>query len=599
MHRIVKSLVWIVLLVILLSGFIHLLDMKVTPFQGEFPRPLVSYQDDHLKTISEILSHRIHAEPFNLVATIIFFLAIIHTLMTSWFHKLANRFDIWHQGMIEQGKRHKNSSSVLGGLFRMIGEVEVVFGLWALILGVAIYFYYDWHTFIGYVDKLSYREAIFILVIMTIASSRAILKLFEMIMWRIVKACGGSLDAWWFTILLISAPLSSLVTGPAAMTICAFLLADKFYSLEPSNRLKYVTIALLFINVSIGGGMTNFASPPILMVAGVWEWDNIFMLTTFGPPILISVVTSTFLYYILFKKDFNDLKKPYADYCYKKNIQSRFISEKEMEVIFSDLGQNVDARVGFSRELNAYSVILKDSITHLVRAKLTPEEIGQYDISLAIDEKFESVKMTEMRRTIPGLLTVEERPEQIDPNWDNREDDVPGWIIMVHVAFMVWTIFSADEPVLFIGGFLFYLGFYQISSSYQNRLDLKPAVMVAFFLAGIVIHGTLQVWWIAPLLAHLPELGLNIAAIVLTAFNDNAAITYLATLVPNLSDELKYAIVSGAITGGGLTVIANSPNPIGQSVLKKHFDDGISAVGLFKYAFAPTVLAGIVFFMLR
>lgn len=598
-NKVSKILLWVLILTLLIGGFIYLLNVKVTTYQGEFPRPLESYQDSHMKVISEILAHRIHVEPFNLVASIIFFLAILHTMMASWFHKQAHVQDQKHQALIDAGKCHKNSHSISGGIFHLIGEVEVVFGLWALVLGAAIYFYYDWHTFVGYVDNLGYKEAIFILVIMIIASSRPILKLFELIMWQIVKAFNGSLVAWWFTILLMSAPLSSLITGPAAMTISAFLLADKFYSLKPSHRLKYATVALLFINVSIGGGLTNFASPPILMVAGVWGWDNAFMLSTFGIPVLISVVIPTVLYFFMFRKDFEALRGPYESYRYEKYIQHRFISEKELENLFSGLEHNVDQRIGFSSELNAYSDILKDSIKTLAKSKLTPEELEQYDVNRAIDEKFESIKLEELRRTIPGLLPLEDRPQFLDPNWDNREDTVPYWIILTHVGFMVWTIFSAHEPVLFLGGFLFYLGFYQVTAFYQNRLDLRPPLLVAFFIAGIVIHGTLQSWWIAPVLANLPELGLNITAIVLTAFNDNAAITYLATLVPGLSDPLKYAIVSGAITGGGLTIIANSPNPIGQSVLKSHFDNGISAVGLFQYAFVPTVIAAFVFFMFR
>lgn len=599
MNKLSKILLWVLLLVILIGGFVYLLNVKVTTYQGEFPRSLESYQDSHMKNIPAILSHRIRVEPFNLVATLIFVMAIMHTMMASWFHKLAHFHDEKQRILIEQGKIHKNYQSIAGGVFHLIGEVEVVFGLWSLVLGAAIYFYYDWHTFVNYVGELGYKEAIFILVIMTIASSRPILKLFEMMMGRIVKTVNGGLVAWWFTIILMSAPLSSLITGPAAMTISAFLLAEKFYRLNPSNRLKYATLALLFINVSVGGGMTNFASPPILMVAGVWNWSNSFMLTTFGLPILISVIVPTILYYFLFRKDFSDLKEPYEDYLFKTEIQHRFISEKELESLFSNLEHNVDLRVGFSSELNAYSQILRENIKTLAKSKLTPEELEQYDISNAIDEKFEDIKLEEMRRTIPGLLAAEDRPHNADPNWDSREDTVPFWIIMMHVGFMIWTIFTAHEPVLFLGGFLFYLGFYQVTGFYQNRIDLKPALLVAFFIAGIVIHGTLQAWWIAPILANLPELGLNITAIFLTAFNDNAAITYLSTLVPNLPDELKYAIVSGAITGGGLTVIANSPNPIGQSVLKKYFDNGISGAGLFQYAFVPTVIAAYVFFMFR
>jgi Na+/H+ antiporter NhaD/arsenite permease-like protein len=81
-----------------------------------------------------------------------------------------------------------------------------------------------------------------------------------------------------------------------------------------------------------------------------------------------------------------------------------------------------------------------------------------------------------------------------------------------------------------------------------------------------------------------------LGAAVLTAFNDNAAITFLSTLVPGFTGSLKYAVVAGAVTGGGLTVIANAPNPAGQSLLKKYFENGISAVGLLKAAILPTVI---------
>ena len=204
-----------------------------------------------------------------------------------------------------------------------------------------------------------------------------------------------------------------------------------------------------------------------------------------------------------------------------------------------------------------------------------------------------------MCRTIPGLLPSDKRPPYMDPNWDQREDSVPSWIIVVHLFFLIWTVINSHEPVLFLAGLLFFLGFYQVTSFYQNRLDLKPPLLVAFFLAGLIIHGTLQGWWIAPLLGSLPELGLNITAIVLTAFNDNSAITYLSTLVTDFPDELKYSIVSGAISGGGLTLIANAPNPVGQSILKRYFNNGISSGLLLKYALLPTIISATVFYLIK
>ncbi len=102
---------------------------------------------------------------------------------------------------------------------------------------------------------------------------------------------------------------------------------------------------------------------------------------------------------------------------------------------------------------------------------------------------------------------------------------------------MAWTVVNAHYPALFIGGFLFFIGFAKATSPYQSRLDLKSPLLVGFFLGGLVIHGGLQGWWIQPLLASLSEQPLFFGATLLTAFNDNALITYLATLVPNLGDS--------------------------------------------------------------
>ena len=175
---------------------------------------------------------------------------------------------------------------------------------------------------------------------------------------------------------------------------------------------------------------------------------------------------------------------------------------------------------------------------------------------------------------------------------------VPRWIVAVHLAFIAWTVVNAHYPVLFLGGFLFFLGFVRATAAYQSRIELKTPLLVGFFLAGLVIHGGVQAWWIAPVLSRLPENPLFLGAAALTAVNDNALITYLATLVPNLSDELKLAVVQGAVVGGGLTVIANAPNPAGQALLGRFFDGAISPLGLFAAAIVPTLIAGGVFRLL-
>jgi hypothetical protein len=175
---------------------------------------------------------------------------------------------------------------------------------------------------------------------------------------------------------------------------------------------------------------------------------------------------------------------------------------------------------------------------------------------------------------------------------------VPGWLTAVHALFMVWTIVNAHYPAMFIGGFLFFLGFARATSAYQSRIELRIPLLVGFFLAGLVVHGGLQGWWIAPVLGRLSELPLFVGAALLTGFNDNALITFLATLVPNLDDRLKIAVVQGAVTGGGLTIIANAPNPAGNALLARFFDGAVSPIGLALSALVPTVIAALAFILL-
>jgi hypothetical protein len=205
------------------------------------------------------------------------------------------------------------------------------------------------------------------------------------------------------------------------------------------------------------------------------------------------------------------------------------------------------------------------------------------------------------RRELAALGT--KRPVlDIDPPEDEAHVAVPlpapAWITVAHIAFMAWTVFTAHYPAFFLGGFLFFIGFLRATAPYQSKLELKAPLLVGFFLAGLVVHGGLQAWWIAPVLASLREEPLFLTATILTAFNDNALITYLATLVPDLSDALKAAVVEGAVTGGGLTVIANAPNPAGQALLARFFGGAVSPLGLLAGALVPTLLAAIAFRLL-
>jgi len=476
-----------------------------------FPKALDSYEDENIENVSDVLKNRIIREPFNLVASMIFLLAIMHTFVATKFTALAKKLEKNHKTMLARRKR-KDKKKYSGQTFEevdfiahiahFLGEVEVIFGLWVMVLGVAASFFFSWQTFVDYVShKVNFTEPLFVVIIMILASARPIIRLAEISLEKIASIGGKSPASWWFVILTIGPILGSFITEPGAMTISAFLLVRHFYDLKPSPRFSYATLGLLFVNVSVGGTLSHFAAPPVLMVAGKWQWGLTFMLTQFGWKAIIGIVLSNILYLIVFSKEFSKLKR---------------------------------------------------------RAKAAEELIP----------------------------------------WEERKDPIPLWIFLFHVFFMVWTVFNAHNPPLFIGGFLIYLGMYQATIHHQNRTDMRSPLMVGFFLAGLVIHGGLQGWWLAPVLGSLSEVPLMLGATFLTALNDNAAITYLSSLVPNLSDSMKYAVMAGAVTGGGLTVIANAPNPAGQSILSPFFENGISPMGLALAASAPTIIVGLAFMLL-
>ena len=258
-----------------------------------FPRSLDSYNDAEVDSIFAILINRVKQEPFNLIATLIFLCAIIHTFLTSKFMAVAHKWEHEHEQKIKKGLVDKNSVHHRAEIFHFLGEVEAVFGLWVIALLGAIFFFYDWQTAVNYiVYEVNFVEAEFVVVIMTLASTRPILKLTESIMWKIANLLGGTLTAWWFTILTAGPLLGSLITEPAAMTISALLLANKFYDLGPSAKLKYATIGLLFVNISVGGTLSNFAAPPVLMVATPWNWDMVYMIVHFGWKAILGIIIS-------------------------------------------------------------------------------------------------------------------------------------------------------------------------------------------------------------------------------------------------------------------------------------------------------------------
>ncbi len=564
-----------------------------------FPPSLDSYNDADVDSIMAILKNRVRQVPFNLVATLIFFCAIIHTFLTHKFLAISHRWEHDHEERKKQGLVGRRSVHHGAELFHFLGEVEAVFGIWVIALVGAIFFFYDWQAVVNYIGhRVNFTEPLFVVVIMTLASTRPILKLSGSIMWKIANLLGGTLTAWWFTILTLGPVLGSLITEPAAMTISALLLGHKLYDLQPSEKFKYATIGLLFVNISVGGTLSHFAAPPVLMVAGPWNWGMGHMILNFGWKAVLGIMISNGLYFLVFRKEFMRLQHDFAVRSLKDYIQRKYLSHRaldaEIEKIVATVNEEMELAESFDRQIGKLVESTKQRLENRLKEQhfkeITRKGIDPSLVKEAFDQRFEEIRLLRMRQALPALLPENQRPDFRDPQWDERDDPVPAWIIGVHVLFMAWTIFNAHHPELFIPGLLFFLGFAEVTSPFQNRIDLKPALLVGFFLGGLVVHGGVQGWWIAPVLGNLTEIPLKIVSTVLTAFNDNAAITYLSTLVPNFDDNLKYAVVAGAVAGGGLTVIANAPNPAGQSILKKYFKDGVSPAGLLAGAIVPTVV---------
>ncbi|MEY2878824.1 MAG: hypothetical protein RLZZ15_1204 [Verrucomicrobiota bacterium] len=468
------------------------------------PVPLDRYHDAAGASLWSVLAARAAAEPFNLVAAAIFLCAIVHTFLTAKIRHWAHVVEARHAARLARDRppatdhnadNHPDEVSFAGQMLHFFGEVEAVFGVWVLVLAAAITWCKGWPAVVGYVGQhVGYTEPMFVVVIMALAATHPVLGFAEAGLRRVAALGGGTPPAWWLAILLLAPLLGSLITEPAAMTIAALLLARQFYEFQPGARLRYATLGLLFVNISVGGTLTHFAAPPVIMVAKAWRWDIGYMLTHFGWRAALGIAVATAIYFAVFR-----------------------------------------------RELAALAA----------RAAARP--------------------------------AAAPRPA------------APAWITAVHLLFMAFTVWQAHEPVLFVGGFLFFLAFSEATAHHQSPVELRGPILVGFFLAGLVIHGGLQAWWIEPILGRLGELPLFAGATLLTAFNDNAAITYLASLVPDFTEPLKLAVVAGAVTGGGLTVIANAPNPVGQAILARYFPDGVAPLKLAAGALLPTLIVALCF----
>lgn len=410
------------------------------------------------------------------MAAIVFAIAIAHTFSTKFFERLAHN-----------DPRH-------AGAWHFLAEVEAVFGFWAFVMIVIAAIMVTPKAAVEYLDTRNFTEPMFVFAIMVVAASRAVLHMAR----RLVETVAGFVPlpgalSYYIVTLSVVPLLGSFITEPAAMTLGALMLRERFAAATVSQKLKYATLGLLFVNISIGGVLTPYAAPPVLMVAGKWNWDIFYMLTHFGWKMALAVIINA--------------------------VVTAFVFRKELSAL--------------------------DAVAD-----------------------------------IPSV-------------------SMPFAVQVIHLVFLAGIVIFAHHPAAFMGLFLFFMGFATAYPQYQDRLILREGLMVAFFLAGLVVLGGQQAWWLEPLLHSMNADTVYFGATALTAITDNAALTYLGSQVEGLTEEFKRALLAGAITGGGLTVIANAPNPAGYAILRGQFEGGvISPLGLLVAAAPPTLTAILAFRLL-
>ena len=416
-----------------------------------------------------------------ILATTLFALAVIHTFVVKKFAQWAHHYP---QGSLQENLLH------------FLAETEIVFGLWASVMFLAYAAAHrSIHHAVEYIEtQLNFTEPKFVLVVMVVAATRPVVQLAERLILSVARLLPLKENvSFYIATLSFGSLLGSFITEPAAMTLLAMLLKQRYFDRGISSSLAYATIGLLFVNVSIGGTLTHFAAPPVLMVASKWNWGFWHMLTNFGWRSVAACLTSTLVVTAVYFKQLNNLQPP-----------------------------------------------------------------------------------TESRQFIPA------------------------WLTGAHVTCLATVVYFAHYPDVFFGVFMLFLGLVTATREYQEALKLKEGLLVGFFLAGLVVFSKLQAWWLEPLIQNMSSSMLYYGATALTAITDNAALTLLGSQVPNLSDDLKFALLAGAVSGGGLTVIANAPNPAGAGILQSSAafaGDGINPGKLLLGALFPTAVA-IAFFWL-
>lgn len=371
------------------------------------------------------------------MGTLFFAAAVLHSLLSSKIHH-------WFSGLASRRPR----------LVHWLSEIELIFGLWCLPLFATFVLFGQADALVRYLRSIHYFEPVLVFCVFVVAGSQPVLA----IVGRLVVYLGKTLAALTrvpvkfaeLFVILAACPLAgSLITEPAAMAVAAPLLSQMIHKRD--QNLLYLIVAVLFVNISIGGALTHFAAPPILMVARPWGWTTPDVFVLFGTHAIAGTILTALLTLLFMRK----------------KVSAMFVA-------------------------------------------LPPERL----------------------------------------NWKKIK------------------IFP---------------------------LRFKEGGLIALFLTSLLIFGPMQTWWIEPVLRTLDGRLLYLVSTLLTGMVDNAALTYLGAQVPDLSADSKYFLVAGAISGGGLTLIANAPNIVGLNLLRPHFPNGFDSKKLFVSALLPTFLIALIF----
>jgi hypothetical protein len=410
----------------------------------------------------------------HLLGSAVFAAAVLHTFFTKAIHKASHRF---------------KKGSFLSYALILLGEVETVFIFWSALYLILLFVFAGGSETVSYIKTLHFTEPAFVFVIMAVSATRPVLEAAEAVIEMFSRVFPLSrAEAFLGSTLFLGPLLGSFITEPAAMTVCSLLLLKRYFNGSVSLRLRYWLLGVLFVNVSIGGVLTSFAAPPVLMVANIWGWDSRFMFVTFGWKAVGVVAVNAILAVALFRRE---------------------------------------------------KIVLADEL--FLRNK--------------------------------------------------SDSKVPLWLILIHLAFLALIVRNAHHVLIFGLLFVLFLGVHAATSKYQVPIRYQESFFVAAFLGGLVVLGGAQAWWLSPLFPLLSDSALFLGATVLTAVMDNALLTYLGAQVVGITESAKYALVAGAVAGGGLTVIANAPNPVGYAILENTFGDGgVSPLLLLRAALLPTLI---------